>query len=435
MPAIIAAGLLAFTFSFDDVVTSFFLQGTAQSPLPIVLFGLIRFRLTPEVNAIGVLVMLLHGRPDEPRRDDVRDRRPFPALREARRIPRHVPGAMSMSVAPAGCAQAVRRPGRGAAPEPRDRRRRVLLDHRPVRLRQDDDAADDRRLRGAHERDDLGQRPRRHERAAVPAAGQHGVPELRAVPAPRRVRERRLRPARGASARRRRSASASTRRSRSCSSAGARRRGPGSSPAASSSASRSPARSSTGPRCCCSTSRWARSTSSCARDMQTELKDLQRVRRHHVLLRHARSGRGLLDVRPRRGHEPRTARAGRCARGGLPPAAIGIRRRLRRRRQPAPRRRSRHARRRPATASRSPASASARSPGPERSCRTERRHRRRPPGGPQRRAAATAPASGRRSSTSRFSAHSGRCASKPRASGRSWRPRARPAMPSSAARR
>ena len=59
MPAIIAAGLLAFTFSFDDVVTSFFLQGTAQSPLPIVLFGLIRFRLTPEVNAIGVLVMLL----------------------------------------------------------------------------------------------------------------------------------------------------------------------------------------------------------------------------------------------------------------------------------------------------------------------------------------------------------------------------------------
>jgi ABC-type spermidine/putrescine transport system permease subunit II len=59
MPAIVAAGLLAFTFSFDDVVTSFFLQGTAQSPLPIVLFGLIRFRLTPEVNAIGVLVMLL----------------------------------------------------------------------------------------------------------------------------------------------------------------------------------------------------------------------------------------------------------------------------------------------------------------------------------------------------------------------------------------
>jgi ABC-type spermidine/putrescine transport system permease subunit II len=57
-PAIIASGLLAFTFSFDDVVTSYFLQGTSTSPLPIVLFGLIRHGLTPEVNAIGVLIML-----------------------------------------------------------------------------------------------------------------------------------------------------------------------------------------------------------------------------------------------------------------------------------------------------------------------------------------------------------------------------------------
>ncbi|MGI8714062.1 MAG: ABC transporter permease [Solirubrobacteraceae bacterium] len=59
MPAIIAAGLLAFTFSLDDVVTSYFLQGTSQSPLPIVLLGLIRFRITPEINAIGVFVMFL----------------------------------------------------------------------------------------------------------------------------------------------------------------------------------------------------------------------------------------------------------------------------------------------------------------------------------------------------------------------------------------
>ncbi len=59
MPAIIAAGLLAFTFSLDDVVTSYFLQGTSQSPLPIVLLGMIRFRITPEINAIGVFVMFL----------------------------------------------------------------------------------------------------------------------------------------------------------------------------------------------------------------------------------------------------------------------------------------------------------------------------------------------------------------------------------------
>jgi spermidine/putrescine transport system permease protein len=59
MPAIIAAGLLAFTFSLDDVVTSYFLQGTSQSPLPIVLLGKIRFRITPEINAVGVFVMFI----------------------------------------------------------------------------------------------------------------------------------------------------------------------------------------------------------------------------------------------------------------------------------------------------------------------------------------------------------------------------------------
>jgi len=58
LPAIIASGLLTFTFSFDDVVTSYFLGGNSSSPLPIVLFGMIRFRITPEINAIGVMVML-----------------------------------------------------------------------------------------------------------------------------------------------------------------------------------------------------------------------------------------------------------------------------------------------------------------------------------------------------------------------------------------
>ncbi|HEV8563660.1 MAG TPA: ABC transporter permease [Actinomycetota bacterium] len=58
LPAILAAGLLTFTFSFDDVVTSYFMGGSSSSPLPIVLLGLVRERVTPEVNAIGVMVML-----------------------------------------------------------------------------------------------------------------------------------------------------------------------------------------------------------------------------------------------------------------------------------------------------------------------------------------------------------------------------------------
>jgi spermidine/putrescine transport system permease protein len=58
LPGIVAAGLLAFTFSFDDVVTSYFLTGAGTAPLPVVLLSMIRFRITPEINAIGMLVML-----------------------------------------------------------------------------------------------------------------------------------------------------------------------------------------------------------------------------------------------------------------------------------------------------------------------------------------------------------------------------------------
>ena len=58
VPGIVVAALIAFTFSFDDVITTFFLAGSTGNTLPVVLFGLIRFRVTPEVNAIGVMVML-----------------------------------------------------------------------------------------------------------------------------------------------------------------------------------------------------------------------------------------------------------------------------------------------------------------------------------------------------------------------------------------
>ena len=57
-PAILVAGLLAFTFSFDNVITSSFLAGDT-APLPVRILGLIRFRLTPEVNAIAAGVMLI----------------------------------------------------------------------------------------------------------------------------------------------------------------------------------------------------------------------------------------------------------------------------------------------------------------------------------------------------------------------------------------
>lgn len=56
MPAIVAGSLLAFTFSLDNVVTSFFLQGSTPT-LPLVIFGLIRFQVSPVVNALGTSLM------------------------------------------------------------------------------------------------------------------------------------------------------------------------------------------------------------------------------------------------------------------------------------------------------------------------------------------------------------------------------------------
>jgi spermidine/putrescine transport system permease protein len=55
-PAIVAGSLLAFTFSLDNVVTSFFLQG-GTTTLPLVIFGLIRFEVSPVVNALGTTLM------------------------------------------------------------------------------------------------------------------------------------------------------------------------------------------------------------------------------------------------------------------------------------------------------------------------------------------------------------------------------------------
>ena len=55
-PAILAGFLLSFTFSFDDFIISFFIAG-ANTTLPIYVFSSIRRGITPEVNAIGTMVL------------------------------------------------------------------------------------------------------------------------------------------------------------------------------------------------------------------------------------------------------------------------------------------------------------------------------------------------------------------------------------------
>jgi len=58
MPAIVAAALLSFTFSFDDYVVPAFTNGTTNT-WPIVLFSAVRFGLTPAVNALATIMLTI----------------------------------------------------------------------------------------------------------------------------------------------------------------------------------------------------------------------------------------------------------------------------------------------------------------------------------------------------------------------------------------
>ena len=90
--------------------------------------------------------------------------------------------------------EAVRRHGRRGLARPGDAARRLLRPARPLRLRQDDHAADDRRLRGPDRGPRVPRRRGRHRVPALPPRRQHGVPVLRAVPPPERRAQRRVRP-------------------------------------------------------------------------------------------------------------------------------------------------------------------------------------------------------------------------------------------------
>jgi spermidine/putrescine transport system permease protein len=56
LPGIIAGVLLSFTFSFDDFIIAFFVAGS-ETTLPIYVFSSIRRGVTPEINAIGAMVL------------------------------------------------------------------------------------------------------------------------------------------------------------------------------------------------------------------------------------------------------------------------------------------------------------------------------------------------------------------------------------------
>ncbi|HLU14286.1 MAG TPA: ABC transporter permease subunit [Burkholderiaceae bacterium] len=60
-PALLAAWLLAFTLSLDDVVIAAFLSGPGYTTLPLEVFSRVRLGLKPEINALATLFILVVG--------------------------------------------------------------------------------------------------------------------------------------------------------------------------------------------------------------------------------------------------------------------------------------------------------------------------------------------------------------------------------------
>lgn len=58
-PATIAGALLAFTFSFDDVVLSTFVSAPGSTTLPLRVFSELRFGLTPKANVVATTMLAI----------------------------------------------------------------------------------------------------------------------------------------------------------------------------------------------------------------------------------------------------------------------------------------------------------------------------------------------------------------------------------------
>ena len=59
LPGIMAGALLALTLSLDDYVVTFFTKGIGDDTLPIFVYGLLKQRVSPEINAISTLMILV----------------------------------------------------------------------------------------------------------------------------------------------------------------------------------------------------------------------------------------------------------------------------------------------------------------------------------------------------------------------------------------
>ena len=60
-PAMISGWLLSFTLSLDDLVIASFTSGAGASTLPMVIFSKIKLGVTPDVNALATMIIMIVG--------------------------------------------------------------------------------------------------------------------------------------------------------------------------------------------------------------------------------------------------------------------------------------------------------------------------------------------------------------------------------------
>lgn len=58
-PGILSGAMLAFIISLDTFVITYFVAGAGATTLPVYIFGMIRIGITPEVNAVSALMLLV----------------------------------------------------------------------------------------------------------------------------------------------------------------------------------------------------------------------------------------------------------------------------------------------------------------------------------------------------------------------------------------
>lgn len=59
MPGIWASALLSFTLSIDDVIISFFMAGPGSTTLPLKIYSMVKFGVSPEINALSTVMLIV----------------------------------------------------------------------------------------------------------------------------------------------------------------------------------------------------------------------------------------------------------------------------------------------------------------------------------------------------------------------------------------